>query len=69
MVHILSFINYMYKKNKWMQRLHDNVSENWQKFPTMVYDINRSRDLKREQETTFEKKVFESVTMTEKSTP
>ena len=26
MVHVLSFINYMYKKNKWMQRIHDNVS-------------------------------------------
>ena len=56
MVHILSFINYMYLKNKWMQRLHDKVSGNWQKFRTMVYEINKSRVSKREQEITSEKR-------------
>ena len=30
-----------------MQRLHDKVSGNWQKFTTMVYEINKSRDLKK----------------------
>ena len=38
-----------------MQRLHDKVSGNWQKFTTMVYEINKSRDLRREQEITSEK--------------
>ena len=39
-----------------MQRLHDKVNGNWQKLTTMVYEINKSRDLKREKEITFEKK-------------
>ena len=40
-----------------MQRLHDKVSGNWQKFTTMVYEINKSRDLKKkEQGITSEKK-------------
>ena len=58
MVHILSFIYYIIHvlKNKWMQRLHDKVNGNWQKLTTMVYEINKSRDLKREKEITFEKK-------------
>ena len=30
-----------------MQRLHDNVSENWQKFTIMAYEINKSRDLEK----------------------
>ena len=49
MVHIVSFIIYMYMKNKWIQRLHDNVSGNWQNLTTMdmVYEINKSRDLKK----------------------
>ena len=34
-------------KNKWIQRLHDKVSGNWQKFTTMVYAINKSRDIKK----------------------
>ena len=38
-----------------MQRLHDKVNGNWQKLTTMVYEINKSRDLKREKEITFEK--------------
>ena len=59
----------MYEKNKWMQKLHDNVSENLQKSTTIVYEINNSRDLKREQETTFEKEALESMIMTEKITP
>ena len=41
-----------------MQGLHDNISGNWKKFTTMVYEINKSRDLKREKETTFEKGVL-----------
>ena len=52
-----------------MQRLHDKVNGNWQKLTTMVYEINKSRDLKREKEITFEKKVFESMIMTEKRIP
>ena len=55
-------------KNKWMQKLHDKVSGNWQKFTTMVYEINKSRDLKREQEITSEK-IFESMIITEKRIP
>ena len=43
--------------------------ENWQKLTTMVYEINKSTDLKREKEITFEKKVFESMIMTEKRIP
>ena len=50
-----------------MQRLHDKVRGNWQKFTTMVYELNKSRDLKakekyrgvfeiREQEIIYEKK-------------
>ena len=30
-----------------MQKLHDKVSGNWQKFTTMVYEINKARDLKK----------------------
>ena len=30
-----------------MQRLHDKVNGNWQKFTAMVYEINKSRDLKK----------------------
>ena len=30
-----------------MQRLYDKVSGNRQKFTTMVYEINKSRDLKK----------------------
>ena len=30
-----------------MQRLQDKISGNWQKFSTMVYEINKSRDLKK----------------------
>ena len=37
----------MFWKNKWMQRLHDKVVGNWQKFTTMVCEINKSRDLKK----------------------
>ena len=29
-----------------MQRLHDKVRGNWQKFTTMVYELNKPRDLK-----------------------
>ena len=54
MVHILFLLHVL--KNKWMQRLHDKVNGNWQKLTTMVYEINKSRDLKREKEITFEKK-------------
>ena len=52
-----------------MHRLHDKVSGNWQKFATMVNEINKSRDLKREHEIISEKKVFESMIMTEKRIP
>ena len=52
-----------------MQRLHNKVSGNWQKFTTMVYQIDKSMDLRREQEITTEKKVFESMIMTEKRIP
>ena len=49
-----------------MQRLHDKVSGNWQKFTTMVYKINKSRDLKeRTGNHIWKKKVFESTLMTE----
>ena len=30
-----------------MQRFHDNLNRYWQKFTTMVYDINKSRNLKK----------------------
>ena len=53
----------MYMRNKYVQRLYDNVSRNWQKFTTMVYEINKSRDLKKGAETTFENKSFESNTI------
>ena len=53
-------------KNKWMQRLHDKVSGNWRKFTTMVYEINKSRDLKKRTGNHIWKKVFESTIMTEK---
>ena len=49
MVHILSFINYMYWKINWCKRLHDKVSGNWQKFTTMVYGIINQGISKREQ--------------------
>ena len=41
-----------------MQRLHDKVTGNWQKFTTMVYEINNQGISKREKEITFEKKSF-----------
>ena len=34
-------------KNKWMQRLHDKVNGNLQTFKIMVYELNKSRDLKK----------------------
>ena len=52
-----------------MQRLHDKVSGNWQKFTTMVYEINKSRDLKKENRKSYLKKVFESMIITEKRMP
>ena len=52
-----------------MQRLHDKVNGNWQKFTTMVYEINKSRDLKKRKENHIWKKVFESMIMTEKRIP
>ena len=60
MVHILSYINYMlkYMKNKWMQILHDNFSWNWQKFTTMMYDINKSMNLKKRTRNNFCKKKY-----------
>ena len=48
-----------------MQRLHDKVSGNWQKFTTMVYKINKSRDFKERTGNHIWKKVFESTLMTE----
>ena len=48
-----------------MQRLHGKVSENWQKFTTMMYKINKSRDLKERTGNHIWKKVFESTIMTE----
>ena len=48
-----------------MQRLHDKVSGNWQKFTTMVYEINQGIS-KREQGITSEKIVFKSMIITEK---
>ena len=50
-----------------MQRLHDKVSGNWQKFTTvtMVNEINKSRDLKENGKSHLQK-VFESTIMTEK---
>ena len=39
-----------------MQRLHDKVSGNWQKFTTIVYEIINRGISKREQEITSEKK-------------
>ena len=52
-----------------MQRLHDKVSGNLQKFTTMVYEINKSRDLKKRTGNHIWKKVFESMIMTEKRIP
>ena len=52
-----------------MQRLHDKVNGNWQKFTTMVYEINKSRDLKKRKGNHIWKKVFESMIMTEKRIP
>ena len=52
-----------------MQRLHDKVSGNWQKFTTMEYEINKSRDLKKENRKSHRKKVFEFMIMTEKRMP
>ena len=52
-----------------MQRLHDKVNGNWQKFTTMVYEINKSRDLKKRIGNHMWKKVFKSMIMTEKRIP
>ena len=52
-----------------MERLHDKVSGNWQKFTTMVYDINKSKDLKKRLGNLIWKKVFESMIMTENRIP
>ena len=52
-----------------MQRLHDKVNGNWQKFTTMVYEINKSRDLKKRIGNHILKKMFESMIMTEKRIP
>ena len=52
-----------------MQRLHDKVSGNWQKFTTMVYEIKKSRDLKKKTGNHIWKKFFESMIMTEKRMP
>ena len=52
-----------------MQRLHDKVNGNWQKFTTMVYEINKSRDLKKRIGNHIWKKVFESIIMTAKRIP
>ena len=41
-----------------MQRLHDKVNGNWQKFTTMVYEINKSRDLKKRKGNHIWKKSF-----------
>ena len=41
-----------------MQRLHEKVSGNWQKFTTMVYEINKSRNVKKRIEITFGQKSF-----------
>ena len=41
-----------------MQRLHDKVSGNWQKITTMVYEINKSRDLKKRTGNHIWKKLF-----------
>ena len=41
-----------------MQRLHNKVSWNWQKFTTMVYEINKSRDLKKRTRNHIWKKTF-----------
>ena len=30
-----------------MQRLHDNVNGNWQNSTTMMFEINKSMDLKK----------------------
>ena len=49
-----------------MQRLHDKVRGNWQKFTTMVYELNKSRDLKERTGNHIWIKVFESTIMTEK---
>ena len=40
--------------------------QRWQKFTTMVYEINKSRDLKERTGNHIWKKVFESTIMTEK---
>ena len=52
-----------------MQRLHDKVNGNLQKFTTVVYEINKSRDLKKRKGNHIWKKVFESMIMTEKRIP
>ena len=41
-----------------MQRVHDNVSGNWQKFTTIGYEINKSMDLKKRTGNHFWKKTF-----------
>ena len=52
-----------------MQRLHDKVNGNWQKFTAIVYEINKSRDIKKRIGNHIWKKVFESMIMTEKRIP
>ena len=34
-------------KNKWLQRLDDNVDGNWQRFTAMMYDIYKLMNLKK----------------------
>ena len=41
-----------------MQRLHDKVNGNWQKITAMVYEMNKSRDLKKENRKSHLKKKF-----------
>ena len=52
-----------------MQRLHDKVSGNWQKFTTMVYEIDKSTDLKKRTGNHIGKKALEYMIMTEKRIP
>ena len=68
MIYILSFIDYMYMKNKWIPWLHDKTNGNWHELTTIMYNIDKSRQTqnsKRERETTIEN-VFESMIITEK---
>ena len=52
-VNIVSYINYVYMKNKCLQLLYNIVSEYWHKFTIMVCEINQSRDLKKRTENQF----------------